>query len=112
MHGRDNTFGRLLAAYRVRAGLTQDDLARRTGFKQSAISDFEVGAVRPPLAKLADFCDALDIHTDERLRFIEEAYLAHAPDRVRAMVVDLRARVRRLERLAGFQPGDHDAKVG
>jgi transcriptional regulator with XRE-family HTH domain len=113
MHSADRTaWGKLLIFHRERQRMTGDDLSRIVGVAQRTISDYEMGVLRPPLAKLTDFCDALDIHTDERLRFIEEAYLAHAPDRVRAMVVDLRNRVRRLERLAGFQPGDPNSKVG
>ena len=44
--------GRLLREARLRAGLTQADLAQRAETTQSAISRWEAGATRPPLEVL------------------------------------------------------------
>ena len=44
--------GTLLREARLRAGLTQEELARRAGTTQSAISRWESGSTRPPLEML------------------------------------------------------------
>lgn len=111
MQGSRNAWGKMLEAERNRAGLTGDDLGRRVGCAQKTISDYERGELRPPLDKLSDLCEALDLHGEIRNRFVEEAYLAHAPERVRVMVVDLRARVRQLERHARLQCQDGKVQV-
>src|SRR5207244_1251263 len=46
--GRPPAFGDVLRAYREAAGLTQEDLAERTGLSREAISALERGARRRP----------------------------------------------------------------
>jgi len=45
--------GALLHEARVRAGLTQSDLARRTGIAQSVVSEYEAGKREPAIPTLA-----------------------------------------------------------
>ena len=45
--------GALLHEARVRAGLTQSDLARRTGVAQSVVSEYEAGKREPAIPTLA-----------------------------------------------------------
>lgn len=61
-----NRAGNLLAGARLKAGLTQTQLARQTGVRQNMISDFERGrrALSPSMAKR--LCRALKIK-EERL---------------------------------------------
>ena len=54
---------RLNAARRMR-GLSQCDLAERTGLKQVAISFFETGRRSPSLGNLKRLADALEVTTD------------------------------------------------
>lgn len=100
----------LLTGHMARQRLSQTDIARFVGVSQATISDYAIGDLLPPLTKLSDLADALSLTGQERESFVEEALLAHAPDRVRALVADLRQRISRLERICqkhGFQP--HDA---
>ena len=46
---------RQLAQLRVAAGMSQGEMARRTGTRQSAVSELESGAVSPMLSTLARF---------------------------------------------------------
>src|SRR5215211_7381837 len=45
---RDSTFGTLLRRYRLAAGLTQGQLARRAGLSERGVSDLERGRRRWP----------------------------------------------------------------
>ena len=54
---------RLNAARRMR-GLSQCDLAEKTGLKQVAISFFETGRRSPSLGNLERLADALEVTTD------------------------------------------------
>src|SRR3954470_8646086 len=53
--------GRALQDARLRAGLTQAELAARTGTTQSAIARLEGGAVTPTLETLCRLADALEL---------------------------------------------------
>lgn len=101
--GKNSVFGSLLDHHirRLNAiqGFTEADLGRLIGKGQTAISDYRTGAVRPPLSLISEMANALELRGEIRQEFIEEAYLAHAPDRVRALVADLRRRISRLETL-------------
>lgn len=78
-------------------GFTEADLGKLIGKGQTAISDYRTGSLRPPLSLVTEMAEALEIRGDERTAFVEEAFLAHAPERVRALVDGLRRRVHRLE---------------
>jgi transcriptional regulator with XRE-family HTH domain len=104
-----STWGMLLETHMRRTQLTQSDIAKTLGVSQPCVSDWQIGAVRPPLQHLTDLAELLGLFGAERLTFVEEAYLAHAPDRVRNLVADLRARIIKLERAqrkSGLAPGD------
>jgi predicted ATPase/transcriptional regulator with XRE-family HTH domain/Tfp pilus assembly protein PilF len=62
------SFGALLRAYRARRGLSQDDLADRTGLSVAAISAMERGLTRWPyrdtIARLAQAMDLLAVERD------------------------------------------------
>lgn len=69
------------------------------GVSQALVSRYERGKTIPPLELLSHMCEILDLTGDERSSFVEEACLAHAPDRVRGIVAELRAEVARSRRL-------------
>ena len=50
----------LLIEHRLKNGLTQADLAKKIGTKQSAISRFESGIYNPTITFLYKIADALD----------------------------------------------------
>lgn len=58
-------FGRLVRAKRRQAGLTQDDLAARTGLGQSTLSQYETGDMDPSLANAVIIAVALDINIED-----------------------------------------------
>lgn len=53
-------FVRMVIQKRIERGLTQKDLAKKIGTKQSAISRLESGAYNPTLSFLGKVADALD----------------------------------------------------
>jgi transcriptional regulator with XRE-family HTH domain len=60
-------FGRLVRDKRGIEGLSQDDLAGKTGLTKARISDIETGKTNNPQAKTIDaLCVALNISTEER----------------------------------------------
>lgn len=87
----------LLEGHMIRQRISQADLAKSIGISQASVSDYVIGDLRPPLQNLSALADCLSLIGQERVSFIEEAYLAHAPDRVRSLVADLRRRISRLE---------------
>lgn len=60
-----------LGALRLRAGLTQSQLAKLTGQPQSAISRLESGSESPSLDRAKLFADALNVSLDEYHRALE-----------------------------------------
>lgn len=60
--------GALLRQARIRAGLSQAELAARAGVAQSVISVYESGRRRPALATLAALVEATGFDLDVRLR--------------------------------------------
>ncbi|MDQ6908348.1 MAG: helix-turn-helix domain-containing protein, partial [Chloroflexota bacterium] len=79
-------FGDLLRRFRLAGGFTQETLAERAGVSARAISDLERGVKkRPQKETVRLLADALNLPTDERLRFEEAAdgrTGAYAPLRV------------------------------
>jgi tetratricopeptide (TPR) repeat protein/transcriptional regulator with XRE-family HTH domain len=66
----DRVFGRLVLGYRQRAGLTQEELAEKTGLSVRAIRNLEAGRVRAPRpASVRMLADALRIDGPEREEF-------------------------------------------
>ncbi|MFA4845190.1 MAG: helix-turn-helix transcriptional regulator [Patescibacteria group bacterium] len=56
-----------LIAYRLHAGVTQSELAKKIGTKQSAISRFESGSENPTLSFLRKIADALDVNLSVKI---------------------------------------------
>jgi transcriptional regulator with XRE-family HTH domain len=68
MDATQTPFGALLRRYRVGAGLTQEDLARRSAMSARGISDLERGVRRVPRRDtIARLALALGLSEDERL---------------------------------------------
>lgn len=57
-----------LIATRERAGITQRDLAKRTGWSQSQVAKHELGARRMDVVELGIFCQACGEPLDEFVR--------------------------------------------
>ncbi len=56
----------LVAELRLRAGITQTELAQRAGMAQSAISDYERGRKEPSLSTLQRLAAAVDFDAEVR----------------------------------------------
>jgi tetratricopeptide (TPR) repeat protein/transcriptional regulator with XRE-family HTH domain len=70
MAGGGAEFGRKLASFRLGRGLSQDELARRSGLSVRAIRDLERGQVEHPRrTTIALLSDALSIHGNDREAF-------------------------------------------
>ncbi|WP_328991210.1 helix-turn-helix domain-containing protein [Kribbella sp. NBC_01245] len=71
--------GRLLRTARIRAGLTQEEVAERSGVSVRAISDIERGRVRAPQPRTVDaLADAARFTPDERQLLTEIAKSARS----------------------------------
>lgn len=80
--------GSLIREARVRAGLTQAELARRAGTSQSAVARWETGASPPSLERLRGVLAACGLELriameepDEGQRTLIESRLAVPPER-------------------------------
>jgi len=62
------TLGQRLARIRKERGLTQKDVAERTGLIQTLVSDYERGRLRLAADMIVRFAVALEISTDELLQ--------------------------------------------
>jgi len=62
------SLGQRLARIRKERGLTQSEVAKRTGLIQVLVSDYERGRLRLAADMIVRFCAALEITTDELLR--------------------------------------------
>ncbi len=60
-------FKDVLRKLRKQDGLTQDELASRTGMKRSAISMYERGEREPPFEKLEIFADFFNVDMNQLL---------------------------------------------
>jgi transcriptional regulator with XRE-family HTH domain/tetratricopeptide (TPR) repeat protein len=65
------SFGSLLRGYRLAAGLTQEELADKSGLSARAISDLERGrTARPFMRSVRMLANAMDLTDDQRARFV------------------------------------------
>ncbi|MFJ8912771.1 NB-ARC domain-containing protein [Amycolatopsis sp. NPDC102389] len=71
--GRISTFKALLKGYRVRAGLTQEELAEGSGVSVRAISDMERGIAKSPQRRTIEALAAPLSLTDEELTGLQKA---------------------------------------
>jgi transcriptional regulator with XRE-family HTH domain len=67
----------LLREARLRAGLTQAELARRVGRTQSQIARWERGDVKPSLERLRELIRACGLELTLGLANYDESYLWH-----------------------------------
>lgn len=71
------SFGALLSRYRAAAGLTQEELAERTGLSVRGISDLERGArTQPRLSTVHQLAEALQLSRDDRTVFEQAALVS------------------------------------
>jgi transcriptional regulator with XRE-family HTH domain len=69
------TFGENLKRARERRGVTQEDLARRVGFRrQSRVSTLENSSIVPRAETVVKFAKALDVEPRELLDAVETDY--------------------------------------
>lgn len=97
--------GRAIARQRVRAGLTQEEVAERLGVGNEAVSRIERGIVIPNIARLFDFasifgCEATELLSEASPRADDQAsrisrLLASLNQADRQLLVDM------VERLSG-----------
>jgi predicted nucleotidyltransferase/DNA-binding XRE family transcriptional regulator len=90
MSPRDGSAGSVLREARLRAGLTQAELASRAGITQSVISAYEAGRRQPSLPVLHSLIDAAGLELRIELRQL--------PARLEELSGPLGARVRRNRR--------------
>lgn len=57
-----NLLGAILRFYRVKAGLTQAELARKSGVSISTIGQVERGTCGPSVSTVFRLCEGLEIH--------------------------------------------------
>lgn len=80
MGSTPSTFGTLLRRYRLAAGLTQEELAERSGLSARGISDLERGErTRPHRGTIEMLSDALGLEADERTALAAAARSRPAP---------------------------------
>ncbi|MBE1578871.1 transcriptional regulator with XRE-family HTH domain [Amycolatopsis roodepoortensis] len=83
--GAATTFKVLLKEYRVRAGLTQEELAEGSGVSVRAISDMERGIAKSPQRRTIEALAApLSLSDDELTGLQKAARQGRAPARTRA----------------------------
>ncbi|WP_370948431.1 NB-ARC domain-containing protein [Amycolatopsis sp. cg5] len=83
--GASATFGELLKGYRVRAGVTQQELAEQAGISVRAISDMERGTVKSPQRGTIELlAPPLALAEDELTSLQKSAKRARAPMTVAA----------------------------
>ena len=63
----DYNFGNLIYELRMKANLTQDELAYKLGLTNKAVSKWETGKNIPDLAIIKQICSDYDISIDELL---------------------------------------------
>ena len=63
------TFGERLLLLRLRKGMTQSKLAKKSGVDAALLSHYETGKVKPNLTTLEWICEALDVSASELLGF-------------------------------------------
>lgn len=86
-------FARLLRAALDRNERTGTWLAERLRITQQHASDIITGKHRPPRAKIEAMAELLGLEGHARAEFLDEAYLTHAPDFIRARLARLEERL-------------------
>jgi transcriptional regulator with XRE-family HTH domain len=99
----EKTIGARIRAFRLQRGMTQVELAAELGITQSAVSDYEKGAVRVHAALVAALAKALRASADEILGHQKPSPNGHTKDR---------RFVRRLEKLDRLSKRDRQTLLG
>jgi transcriptional regulator with XRE-family HTH domain len=74
MHDPASSPGERLRSWRLRAGLTQEELAEKSGLAAGAVQALERGARRAPYPRtLSVLADGLGLSADERAAFVASA---------------------------------------
>ncbi|HYE07703.1 MAG TPA: helix-turn-helix transcriptional regulator [Planctomycetota bacterium] len=87
-------FSRLLIAALAKGERTHTWLAERLGFTQQHVSDIVNGKHRPPRRKIEAMAEVLGLEGQARQAFLDEAYLTHVPDFIRARLSRLEDQLR------------------
>jgi len=93
------TLGRRLARIRRERGLTQGEVAGRTGLTQVLVSDYERERLRLSAEMAVRFAEALGVSTEELLRPRRKA----APAAARQPSLKLMRRMERIEKLPVYR---------
>ena len=104
-----SVFGELLRHAIVSKNTSISGWAQRVGCTHGQISNIIAGRRSPPLEQLDRWCAELGLADQARERFVNLAFLAHAPEQVRALVERLEARADAAEREAGTLRAQLDA---
>ena len=98
-------YGEMLKSLIAQKGYGLREFAQRVGYAHSNISAIMAGRRPPPLDRIERWADALGLDGQERQEFLEEAYLAHAPQQVRHIVDRMRVEIDSLEAMQIDQMG-------
>ena len=60
--------GKVIRVARIKAGMTQDELARKLKVSQATVGCWEIGYTMPRPKSLVKLCELLDIPVDSILR--------------------------------------------
>jgi len=85
MKSHKKTFGKNLKRLRKKAGFTQEDFARVTGFTEQYVSEVERGVANPKLESIFRLAQGLEVHPAELFRF---GVMLIPPEQQRNKLVD------------------------
>lgn len=89
------TLGDLLHKILEQRGLSYAAFARSVGVKPPLVFAVRKGKQRIPKARIEQWAEGLGLKGKDRTKFLEEAWLGHAPTYVKAMVDQLRRELSR-----------------
>ena len=87
--------GKTLRSYRLRAGLTQEELAEAAGISARSVSDIERGIQNPSPRTIRGLADAMGLFAEERSSFIEALASSRDPGEDEANHVTVRGALKR-----------------
>jgi transcriptional regulator with XRE-family HTH domain len=80
--------GKILAALRMKANLTQMELAKRSGVSRSMIAQLEIGERRPSQKLLHRLCQCMNVTVEEERRcfLAYDPIVGHTPEQIAAFL--------------------------
>ncbi len=87
--------GKTLRSYRLRAGLTQEELAEAAGISARSVSDIERGIQNPSPRTIRGLADAMDLSAEQRNSFLEALASPRDPGHHEANHVVVRGALKR-----------------